>query len=244
MRSIGKTKALRRTAYGLVIASLLLAFTLFAPVVPTRVGCNLNVASVYAYEFDVHSTSVRPMIIDFPWEVDPRFLPMYAAAIREKIGAPAFVAGDTVYSTIGMRLGAPFKFTLSKLRPRFVYNRHARWVLFHKFRFIDLLPTGMAIPFHQHWVAANLVYEEVSQRTILHENIIDYEIDYEKLSEIAHFGMGCHALQRLIGEEALLWSANLDQYVKRDERPPLPPEMQERLDKLLSSQPSSGEAEE
>ena len=243
MRSIGKTKALRRTAYGLVIASLLLAFTLFAPVVPTRVGCDLNVGTIFAYEFDVHTT-IRPMIIDFPWEVDPRFLPMYAAAIREKIGAPAFVAEDTVYSTLGMRLGAPFEFELRNLAPRFLLNEKALHVLYHKFRFLDLLPYVLAAPIHQEWIARTLVNHEFRQRTILHEDPVNYKIDYRKLAKIGFSGIGCHALQRLIGEEALLWSEDLDTYVKYDPPPPLPPEMQERLDKLLSSQPSSGEAEE
>ena len=237
-QAAGRSKWLRRFLLSLLTTGLLLSFVLFAPIVPTRPACDFDLPRIFASDFGIHHTSSTWNVIDFPWEVDPRALPLFAKTLRERYGAPAFVAGDRVYSTIGLRFAAPYRFKFSLLAPRFVFDDDAWRLLASKFRFVDLLPYGVVYPRRQAAATSIFVEQEIWRRTLGARDTYNYRIDYKLLYENAGFLPSCHPLRELIGaERALLWSDELSDIVVRRNPLPLPPELQEQLNKILESPP-------
>lgn len=216
-------KLFRRMVLPIMALSLLLAFVLYAPVVPFSPACTANDPQQIHLLGKEGEARIGLWVGPTPWKVDARFSPFLARRIEKSLDAPTLLIGDQVFSTLGAHLAAPNDFDAASLLPVPLQDRASQVSYLWRHDWRDLLPLVIRFPMARASITEFAVEDAVKELAGLNELGRDYRFDYQRISPTSPFSPDCEIAQVLISaESALLWQRELRDFVVFD--PPEEPD--------------------
>ena len=226
----------------MIAVGLLLAFVLYAPVVPFSPACTTKDRQLIHLLGKAGEARIGLWVGPIPWEVDARFSAFLARRIEENFDAPTLLIGDQVFSTVGAHLAAPDDFDAASLLPVSLQDRASQVSYLWRRDWRDLIPLAVRFPIARASITEFAIEDAVKHLSGLNELGRDYRFDYQRISPTSPFSPDCEIARVLIGaESALLWKRELRDFVVFD--PPEEPDpnfLQKMNEQIEESQTGRG----